>query len=122
MLLGQLVLASGGHVRQLMQMTATACLTAATREHGKVLQEDVVYAIKQEQFNFERTVPDHHYPLMVEICKTKRVKLDVDGQRMLFSTSVLEYESSDRRWNYINPVIKQSDAFKQALENANLDG
>ena len=28
--------ASGGHVRQMMQMTATACLTAATRGHAQV--------------------------------------------------------------------------------------
>jgi len=121
-LLGQLVLASGGHARQLMMMTATACLTAATRGHAKVLQEDVVYAIKQEQFNFERIIPDEHYPLMVEVCRTKRIKLDAIGQLMLFNISVLEYESSDRRWNYINPVIKQSDAFKQALKNAGLTG
>jgi hypothetical protein len=101
-------------------MTATACLTAATRGHGKVQREDVTYAIKQEQFNFERVVPSHHYPILVEVCATKQINQDEDGQRMLFNTSVLEYESSDRRWNYINPVIKQSDAFRKALTNANL--
>jgi len=119
-LLGQLVLASGGHVRQLVQMTATACLAAATRGHAKVQREDVVYAVKQEQFNFERVIPAHHYPILVEVCETKRIHQDEDGQRMLFNTSVLEYESSDRRWNYIHPVIKQSDAFQQALKNTNL--
>ena len=117
-LLVQLVKASGGHMRQLMQMTATACLTAATRGHSKVLPEDIVYAIKQEQFNFERVIPDHHYPLLVQVCRTKRILQNADGQKMLFNTSVLEY-NGDRRWNYINPVVKGSDAFKQAFAHAN---
>lgn len=116
-LVAHLVVASGGHMRQLMQMTATSCLTAATRKHPKVQVEDIAYAIKQEQFNFERVIPDHHYPLLIEVCKTKRVIQNPDGQKMLFNTSVLEY-NGDRRWNYINPVVKQSDAFKQALGNA----
>jgi energy-coupling factor transporter ATP-binding protein EcfA2 len=116
-LVAELVVASGGHMRQLMQMTATACLTAATRGHPKVQTADVAYAIKQEQFNFERVIPDHHYPLLVEVCKTKRILQNLDGQKMLFNTSVLEY-NGDRRWNYINPVVKQSDAFKQAVANA----
>ena len=62
-LLAQLVVASGGHVRQLMQMTATACLTAATRNHNKIQADDITYAIRQEQFNFERVIPSHHYAL-----------------------------------------------------------
>lgn len=113
----QLVASSGGHMRQLMQMTATACLTAATRGHSKVEADDVTYAIKQEQFNFERVIPSHHYPLLVEVCETKRIEQNEDGQKMLFNTSVLEYDG-DRRWNYINPVVKYSDAFRQAFRDA----
>jgi len=116
-LLGKLLVSSGGHMRQLMQMTATACLIAATRGHPKVQADDITYAIKQEQFNFERVIPDHHYPLLVEVCKTKRILQNADGQKMLFNTSVLEY-NGDRRWNYINPVVKQSEAFQQAVAHA----
>lgn len=112
-----LVKASGGHVRQLMQMTATVCLTAATRSHAKVEMADVAYAIKQEQFNFERVIPAHHYPILVQVCTSKRIDQNPDGQRMLFNTSVLEYDG-DRRWNYINPVVRQTDAFQQALRSA----
>ncbi|MEO0455085.1 MAG: ATP-binding protein [Cyanobacteria bacterium P01_A01_bin.114] len=113
-----LVAASGGHVRQLMQMTATACLTAATRDHQKIEAADVKYAIQQEQVNFERIIPNHHYPLMAEICKTKQIDQNEDGQKMLFNTSVLEYESGGIRWNYINPVIKDSIHFQSALTDS----
>jgi hypothetical protein len=106
--------ASGGHVRQLMQMTATACLTAATRGHERVEAEDVRYAIQQEQINFQRVIPARHYPLLVEMCKTKQIAQNEDGQKMLFNTSVLEYETDELSWHYINPVIKESAYFLEA--------
>jgi energy-coupling factor transporter ATP-binding protein EcfA2 len=118
-LVAKLVGASGGHVRLLMQMTANACLTAASEGHAKVEAADVDYVIKQEQFNFERIVPAEHYPLLVAVCYNKQVEQDEDGQKMLFNTSVLEY-NGDRRWNYVAPVVKQSDAFRKALKKHNV--
>ncbi|MGF1603637.1 MAG: hypothetical protein ACFCU8_16755 [Thermosynechococcaceae cyanobacterium] len=36
---------------------------------------------------------------------------------MLYNTSVLEYNGL-RRWNYVNPVVKESEAFLKALKVA----
>lgn len=110
----ELVKASGGHVRQLMQMMRTACQTAATRGHQKITAEDVTYAIKQEQFNFERFIPDSHYPILAQVCLSKNVPKDETGQLMLFNTSVLEY-NGDNRWNYPNPVVKQNQVFQATI-------
>ena len=109
--------ASGGHVRQLMQMMRTACQTASTKRHSKILAEDVTYAINQQQFSFERFIPEEHYPFLAQVCLTKNVSKDEKGQLMLFNTSVLEY-NGDKRWNYPNPVVKQNEFFQQALEAA----
>jgi len=109
-----LAAASGGHVRQLMQMTATACLIAATRKHEQVQTEDVEYAIRKERINFERLIPARHYPLLAEVCRSKQLDQNEDGQKMLFNTSVLEYEGKER-WNYINPVIQEITPFVEAL-------
>ena len=79
-----LVKASGGHVRQLMQMMRNACRTASTRKHVKIQPDDVLYAIKQQQFGFERFVPDDHYPLLAKVCMTKNITKDETGQLMLF--------------------------------------
>jgi ABC-type lipoprotein export system ATPase subunit len=108
--------ASGGHVRQLMQMVRSACQTASTRKHAKIQAEDVEYAIKQQQFNFERFVRDEHYPLLAKVCLTKNVTKDEVGQLMLFNTSVLEYNGLDR-WNYPNPAVRQSALFQTALRD-----
>jgi hypothetical protein len=99
-----------------MQMMRSACQTAATRQHAKILAEDVVYAINQQQFGFERFIPEDHYPLLAQICLSKNVMKDEVGQKMLFNTAVLEYNGMDR-WNYPNPVVKRSAFFKQALKD-----
>jgi AAA ATPase domain len=108
--------ASGGHVRQLMQMIQTACLTASTRKHPKIIAEDIIYAVKQQQFNFERFIPEEHYAFLAQVCITKNVSKDDIGQLMLFNTSVLEY-NGDKRWNYPNPVVKQNEFFQKAIES-----
>lgn len=113
----QLVVASGGLVRQLLQMTATACLTAASHGHAKVTADDIDYVLQQAQFNFERVLSAHHYSILVQVCETKRIEQTQDGQLLLSNTAVLEY-NGDRRWNYINPLIKQCDAFQKALKDS----
>jgi ABC-type phosphate transport system ATPase subunit len=111
-----LVKASGGHVRQLMQMTAKSFLTAAGRGHNKVTTEDVTYAIKEEQFNFERITLNEYYSVLAKVCLTKNINKDEIGQLLLFNLSVLEYNGVNR-WNYINPVLKLSSLFQEALQN-----
>jgi len=114
----ELAKASGGHVRQLMQIMRTACQTARTRRHDKITAEDVTYAVKQLQFSFERLIPENHYPVLAQVCLKKNITKDDIGQMMLFNVSVLEY-NGDNRWNYPNPVVKQIDEFQKALELAN---
>ncbi|MEH2389179.1 MAG: P-loop NTPase fold protein [Nostoc sp.] len=109
--------ASGGHVRQLMQMMRTACQTASTRKHPKIIAEDIIYAVKERQFSFERFIPEEHYAFLAQVCITKNVSKDDIGQLMLFNTSVLEY-NGEKRWNYPNPVVKQNEFFQKALESA----
>lgn len=109
--------ASGGHVRQLMQTTRSACRTAVTRRHSKVLAEDVTYALNQQQFDFERSTPTpEYYTILAQVCLDKDIAKDDIGQALLFNISVLEYNGSSR-WNYVNPLVKQSYAFQQALRS-----
>jgi energy-coupling factor transporter ATP-binding protein EcfA2 len=113
----ELAKASGGHVRQLMQMMRTACITASGRSHAKIMAEDVTYAVKQEQFNFERFIPQNHYPVLAQVCLTKNINKDEMSELILFNLSVLEYNGKNR-WNYPNPVVKQNEEFQKALRDA----
>ena len=107
--------ASGGHVRQLMQTTRSACRTAVTRKHSKILAEDVTYALNQQQFDFERSLPTpEYYTILARVCIDKDIAKEEIGQTLLFNIFVLEYNGNSR-WNYVNPLVKQSYAFQQAL-------
>jgi hypothetical protein len=112
-----LVKASGGHVRQLMQVTRSACCTAITRKHSKILAENVTYALKQEQFDFEKSTPEpEYYTKLPEVGIEKEITKEEIGQNLLFNLSVVEYNGKSR-WNYVNPLLKQSYAFQQTLES-----
>ena len=110
----ELAKASGGHVRQLMQMMRTACGTANSRRRSKIKAEDVTYAINKEQFNFERILENKYYPILAKVYLRKDIDKDETGQLLLFNTSVLEYNGK-KRWNYVNPLIKRIDAFQKEL-------
>jgi energy-coupling factor transporter ATP-binding protein EcfA2 len=109
-----IIRASGGHVRDLMQMVRQACLTAIGRKHSQVQADDALYAINQAQFSFEREIPDTHYPIIAETFLNKRAPSNSLGQDCLFYTYVLEY-NGDRRWNYPHPTVMKINAFQTAL-------
>jgi energy-coupling factor transporter ATP-binding protein EcfA2 len=111
-----LVKASGGHVRQLMQMMRTAITSANSAGRTKIDVEDVSMAIKQVQFDFERIIPDEHYPVLVKVYLTKEISKNELGQMVMFNTSALEYNGNER-WNYINPVVRSIEGFQKALKD-----
>lgn len=114
----ELVKASGGHIRQLMQLMQRACLTASGREHEKILAKDVEYAIKQLQFSLERSLSNKKYfneLAYIALNKDFSDEEDVKVQ-MLYSTAVLEYNGSDR-WNYPNPLLMRSNAFTNTISS-----
>jgi hypothetical protein len=115
-LLLKLAQASGGHVRQLMQIASQAFLIAATRSHSKVNDDDLTYAIKQEQFNFERSIATEYYSALAEVCVNKDVRKDDSGRLMLFNLWVFEYNGKNR-WNYVNPVVMQISDLQDAIKS-----
>jgi len=109
--------ARGARVRQLMQVSRSACRTAITRKHSKILAENVTYALKQQQFDLEKSTPEpEYYTKLPEVGIEKEITKDQRRQNLLFNVSVVEYNGNSR-WNYVNPLLKQSYAFQQALES-----
>ena len=113
-----LVIASGGHIRQLMQLMQRACLTASGRGHSKIEAEDTDYAIKQLQFSFERSLTKKYFTELAYISQNKEFSDEDDNLKveMLYSTAVLEYNGTDR-WNYPNPLLMKSHAFQKAMKS-----
>ncbi len=110
--------ASGGHVRQIMQLMQEACMIASTRGHKKIMAEDVTYAVERLQLRFQPLIDPDHYSLLAKLCLKKDIKAVADkyAQVMLFNTSVLEYLSNNIRWHYVNPIVKGIHAFQEAIQ------
>jgi len=87
-----LVKAIGGHVRQLMQVTRSACHTAITRKLSKILAKNLNYALKQQQFEFEKSTPGpEYYTKLPEVGIEKEIIKDERGQNLLFNVSVFPF-------------------------------
>jgi hypothetical protein len=100
------VKARGAHVRQFMQVSRSACRTAITRKHSKILAENLTYALKQQQFDFEKSTPEpEYYTKLPEVGIEKEITKKEIGQNLLFNLSVLKYNGNSR-WNYVNPLVK----------------
>jgi hypothetical protein len=91
--------ARGGYVRQLMQITRSACRTAITRKYNKILAKNVTYPLKQQQFDFEKSTPEpEYYTKLPEVGTEKEITKKEIGQKLLFNLSVVEYNGKSR-WN-----------------------
>jgi energy-coupling factor transporter ATP-binding protein EcfA2 len=108
---------SSGHLRHLMQLMRDTCNHAIGKGYSKIKEENTSYAIKQLQFRFERAILREYYPELAQIAITKETTDDRVGQELLFSTAALEY-NGNRRWVYPHSVIRQSEIFLRAVENA----
>lgn len=105
---------SGGCVRHLMQFVRDTCMTAHGRGAAKISQADVEDSLRRMQFDFERMIPPEHYPLLAEVARDKTVRNDDLGRQALYNLSVLEY-NGDKRWNYVHPLVKRIERFRQQL-------
>jgi hypothetical protein len=109
-----IIRASGGHVRHLMQMLREASITAIGRNHQTIELDDAIYAINQLQFGFERRIPHDHYEAIAKTYYEKRIDNNAIGQETLLNTSVLEY-NGNQRWNYPHSMVIATNAFQQSL-------
>jgi energy-coupling factor transporter ATP-binding protein EcfA2 len=111
-----LVKLSGGHVRQLMQLVRETCLLA---RGSQITAEDVARAAAKEKGNFERFIPQNHYPILAEVCETHTMPVTPENeammQSMLFNITVLEYEQNGERWLAVNPLVRQIRALQRLL-------
>ena len=61
----------------IIEEVSSACRTAVTRRHSKVLAEDVTYALNQQQFDFERSTPTpEYYTILARVCLDKDIAKD----------------------------------------------
>ena len=104
----------GGHPRDLMFLTRTACGYAKNR-HPKPIDLNAAERAVQRLVNeYSRSIPEEHFPLLVEVHQHKRVDNDDEHRLMLHNMSVLEYLNGEEPWHDVHPAVQRLSKFKEA--------
>ncbi len=107
----QLISGSGGHPRLLMTLVRYALDFV---DDPPVTRQAAHKAIRRLVNDYDRSIPEHHWPLLARVHHDQAVLNDEDHQLMLFNLSVLEYQN-DERWCDVQPAILQLPVFGAAL-------
>ncbi len=106
----------GGHPRDLMSLVRYSTryaqnrwphpidLNAATRATGKLITE------------YNRTIPEEHYPLIARVHLDKSISNDAAHRLMLYNQSVLEYYNGPPPWHDVHPTVLELPKFQAAFE------
>jgi hypothetical protein len=113
----RLCLASGGHVRQVMQLMQTAL---DWTDDLPMPADAVQRAITNARNNYRSAVDAQDWVKLAEVSASKRILNDDDYRNLLFSRCLLEYRYVDskgeiQRWHDAHPLIKDIDEFREAM-------
>ncbi len=129
-----LVMASGGSVRDLMRLLQRAQLAARVEGKEQIDGTSAREAITRTRLDFEQLlIPGHvYFPLLAQIHHTKRdwfrAETTAENVRsareffaeLLFNGSVLEY-NGERNWYDAHPIVQQIAGFQDALREIRQD-
>ncbi len=132
-LVTDLILASGGSVRELLRLIDETRLNASVEDHTIIGESDVQATVKQFALMLQNSLsPGNIYlPILAEISLTKNFEADlqhgysteaVNARRDFFHSliaegAVLAY-NGDENWLDVNPILHQLRVFKVALAAA----
>lgn len=114
----RLCLASGGHVREVMQLVQTSL---DWTDDLPISAEAVQRAITYARNNYRNAVDAEDWQKLAEVSASKRIINDKDYRNLLFNRCLLEYRCLDskgeiQRWHDAHPLIKEIDEFREAMD------
>lgn len=106
---------SGGHVRNLLIYFRSAS------DYVDLLpftEESVRRGIRQHINAYSRSIPGEHWKLLarLHLDTDKYIPNDDEHQSMLGDLSILEYLNGEELWYAVNPVVRELEKFKRAVE------
>jgi len=129
--LRELVLLSGGSVRELLRLTDRARLNARTEKRDHITKPDVIHAAKLSASAIQNAfIPNNvYFPILAEIHLHKELISDLDGgftaervdarreffHRLLSEEAIYAYNGDDY-WLDIHPALLHLRSFKETLD------
>lgn len=111
---------SGGHVRNLLIYFRTS---SDYVDSLPFTADAVRLGVRQHINAYSRSIPEGRWKLLARLHRDpdKHIPSDEDHQEMLGDLSILEYMNGGEPWYAVNPVVRELDKFKQALEDVKPD-
>ena len=107
-----LILASGGHLRDLMRLMRLAC----DRTGDKITPVHARAAINILIGDYERAVLDEEYRHLITAYRTQSPPNDKVTQKLIYNNVILVYQESDETdWKDVHPVVVRNTKFQGAL-------
>ena len=106
----ELILASGGHLRDLMKLISYAC----NETDDKITPAHANTAINLLVRDYERVVRDEEYEHLVVTYKTQAPPNNPINQKLIYNNVILVYEESDgTEWKDVHPAVVRNSKFKR---------
>ena len=107
------ILASGGHIRDLIRMLHDACLEPIDKIDIEVAQK----MINRLGEDYDMAIKDHQYNELMVTYDKKRVSINKDTQELIYNTAILVYQNPDEStWNDVHPALVNNSKFKKRLD------
>ena len=108
----EFILASGGHIRDLIRMLHDACLESVNKIDIAVAQK----MINRLGEDYDTPIKDHQYRYLIETYKTKMVSSNKDTQELIYNTAILVYQNPDEStWKDVPPALVNTSKFQRLL-------
>lgn len=115
--LQELILYTGGSLRDLFQAINSAAKRAERRESESISIEDAKRALEELKTSLTRRIEKKNYEFLLNICKGNKELIEDKEMllKMLQASVVLEYNG--KRWHNVHPLIVQFFKEQGLMEN-----
>ena len=111
--LRELVVASGGVVRDLMRLVRFACDYTDERISGESARRAIVKMVRE----YERLIHREDLELLAQVHRERRLPGSLDLSRLMYNRLVLPYVNGDR-WMDIHPAVAAAPLFREHFQVA----
>jgi hypothetical protein len=108
-----LVMASGGVVRDLMRLVRFACDYTDERIDGEGARRAIVKMVRE----YERLIHREDLELLAQVHRERRLPGSRDLSRLMYNRLVLPYVNGDR-WMDIHPAVAAAPLFREHFQVA----
>jgi len=114
-----LILASGGHLRDLMRLISYSC----NETDDKITPENAKVGINKLIEDYKKVIRENDYEHAIKVYKTQDPPSNEINNKLIYNNVVLVYRNTDgTEWKDVHPAVVQNKKFQKALKEGQKSG